>query len=160
MYIADMLNWAYRETEANWVPHISDATSKVTLQRNWIHQPNRLYQNQRCFTLASRKTHPKGQDTLSTTNKKFEGIVSKEGRSTSCICMHWGYHNEITVQNEALFNGPRVVVRRSLQAEMLIITYTNHQGAEASIWRVCEVIFWQGMTTSRNQTTSKPMSSS
>ena len=156
MYIADMLNWAYLTDIGKQKPTEHHIFQIATLQRNWIHQPNRLYQNQRCFTPASRKTHPKGQDTSSTTNKKFEGIASKEGRSASCICMYWGYR--ITVQNGALFNGPRVVVQRSLQAEMLIITYTSHQGAEASIRRVCEVIFWQGMTT-RNQTASRPMSS-
>ena len=104
--------------------------------------------------------------TYSTCSKKDEafqillttivkGWPAKKEEVPACICMYWGYRDEITVQNGVLFKGPRVIVPRSLQAEMLVKTRTSHQGIEASIRRAWEVIFWLGMSAEIKQKVSQ-----
>lgn len=57
----------------------------------------------------------------------------------------WNYRDEISTQNGILFRGPKVIVPKGLQAEMLQIIHSSHLGIEKCKRRARDVLFWPAM---------------
>ena len=147
MHIADMLSRAYLNDMGKQKPaeyHIFQMQQEENLFKE-IESINQIeYIRISDATHQEIRKHTQRDETLQELlTTILKGWPDKKEEVPACICMYWGYRDEITVQNGVLFKGPRVVVPRSLQAEMLVRTHASHQGAEAGIRRAREVIFWR-----------------
>ena len=159
MHIADMLSRAYLNDMGKQKPaeyHIFQMQQEENLFKE-IESINQIeYIRISDATHQEIRKHTQRDETLQELlTTILKGWPDKKEEVPACIRMYWGYRDEITVQNGVLFKGPRVVVPRSLQAEMLVRTHASHQGAEASIRRAREVIFWPGMTAEIKQQVSQ-----
>lgn len=67
---------------------------------------------------------------------------------------YWSYRDEITVHNGVLMKSHQVVIPSSMRQEMLIKIHKAYQGADSSIRRARETLFWPGMTASIRQACS------
>ena len=70
-----------------------------------------------------------------------------EERSKSPPCTHpfWNNRDELTIQNEILFKGMKVVILQALRHEMIKRTHSSHLGVEASVRKAIDVSYWPGM---------------
>ena len=57
----------------------------------------------------------------------------------------WGYRDELSVLNEAIYKGETVLVPQQLRAKMLAKIHANHLGAESNYRMAKQVLFWPGM---------------
>ena len=73
--------------------------------------------------------------------------VWTEERSKSPPCTHpfWNNGDELTIQNEILFKGTKVVIPQVLRHDMIKRTHSSHLGVEASLRKPRDVIYWPGM---------------
>ena len=71
-----------------------------------------------------------------------------EGRETvpSEIHAFSSYRDELTVQDEILFRGNRVIVPAAMRAEVLKKILASHIGIEGCLRRAREILYWPGMT--------------
>ena len=58
----------------------------------------------------------------------------------------YSYRDELTVQDEILFRGSRVIVPAAMRAEMLKKIHSSHIGIEGCLRRAREILYWPGMT--------------
>ena len=58
----------------------------------------------------------------------------------------YSYRDELTVQDEILFRGNRVIVPAAMRSEMLKKIHASHIGIEGCLRRAREILFWPGMT--------------
>ena len=150
MYIADMLSRAYLKDSGEQKP--------VEYQIFQVQQEEQLFKDIEAInqiehvrisdtTQHEIRKHTRADETLQTLlTTVLTGWPTKKDEVPVCIRTYWGYRDEITAQNGILFKGPRVIVPRSLRAQMLTRTHTSHQGVEACVKRAKDVIFWPGMT--------------
>ena len=64
----------------------------------------------------------------------------------SQIRAFYSYRDELTVQDEILFRGNRVIVPAAMRSEMLTKIYASHIGIEGCLRRAREILYWPGMT--------------
>ena len=67
------------------------------------------------------------------------------------IRSYWGYRDEITLQDGSIYKGAQVVIPQKMQKQMLAKVNASHQGSEASIRQVRDMIYWPGMTSEIRQ---------
>ena len=60
----------------------------------------------------------------------------------------------ITVYEGILYKSHQVIIPTSLRPEMLWKIHKAHQGADSSIWRAHESVYWPGMQAAIRQTCS------
>ena len=58
---------------------------------------------------------------------------------------YWNCHDEISTANGIMFKGERVIVPKSMQADMLNLIHSSHMGEEKCKRRAKEVLYWPGM---------------
>ncbi|XP_028411140.1 uncharacterized protein K02A2.6-like [Dendronephthya gigantea] len=63
-----------------------------------------------------------------------------------CLRPFWSFKEEITVYKEVLLKSHQVIIPVTLRKEMLEKIHKAHQGADSSIRRAREVLFWPGMS--------------
>ena len=63
------------------------------------------------------------------------------------IRAYWPFRDELTVHNNIIYKGTKILIPKSMQALMMQRTHSSHQGPEASVRRAKDVIFWPGMTS-------------
>lgn len=61
------------------------------------------------------------------------------------ISEYWNHRGEISETDGILLKGEKIIVPRSLRAEMLSRIHTGHLGMEKSKQRARDVLFWPGM---------------
>ncbi len=64
---------------------------------------------------------------------------------------YWSFRDEITVYKGVLLKSHQVIIPTNLRNEMLKKIHKSHQGADSSIRRAREVLFWPGMSSSIRQ---------
>ena len=60
---------------------------------------------------------------------------------------YWSFRDEISVYDGVVYRSHQVIVPSSLREEMLHKTHKAHQGADSSIRRARESLFWPGKQT-------------
>ena len=58
---------------------------------------------------------------------------------------YWNFKEQISIYDNILFKGEKVIVLQSLKPEMLAAIHQSHLGAEACKRRVREFLFWPGL---------------
>ena len=58
----------------------------------------------------------------------------------------WNHRDELTVMNDIIFKGEKIVIPRSLRDEMLGKIHTGHIGIEKCKLRAKDILFWPGMS--------------
>ena len=58
----------------------------------------------------------------------------------------WNFRDELSVENQLLFKGDRVVIPSTLQPEILKHLHTGHIGTEKMQLRARSSVFWPGLT--------------
>ncbi|XP_028394422.1 uncharacterized protein K02A2.6-like [Dendronephthya gigantea] len=67
---------------------------------------------------------------------------------------YWSFRDEITVDKGILLKSHQVIIPSSMRQEMLNKIHKAHQGADSSIRRARETLFWPGMSAAIRQTCS------
>ncbi len=62
------------------------------------------------------------------------------------VASYWDFKEYITVRDDLLFKGDRLIVPESMRAEMLKAIHQGHFGSEACKRRAREVLFWPKMS--------------
>ena len=57
----------------------------------------------------------------------------------------WNYRDEISTQNGIMFRGPKVIVPKEMQSDMLRLIHSSHLGAEKCKRRARDILFWPSM---------------
>ena len=73
------------------------------------------------------------------------GWRSQKSKVPDEIRAYWDFRDEISVYDEVLFKSHQVIVPASLRPELLDKMHKAHQGAESSIRRALESVYWPGM---------------
>ena len=68
-----------------------------------------------------------------------------------CIRQYWFFREEITLYEGVLLKTHQVIVPTVLRKEMLEKIHKSHQGADSSISRAREALFWPGMSANIRQ---------
>ena len=68
-----------------------------------------------------------------------------------CIRQYWFFREEITLYEGVLLKTHQVIVPTVLRKEMLEKIHKSHQGADSSIRRAREALFWPGMSANIRQ---------
>ena len=71
------------------------------------------------------------------------------------ISPYWKEKNNLSVCNDLLMFGNRIVVRKSLQCETLTKVHTGHQGIERCRMRVAASVWWPGVSQEVRETVEK-----
>ena len=61
--------------------------------------------------------------------------------------MFWNYRNELSVENQMVFKGDRIVVPATLQHTILRHLHEGHMGLEKMLLRACSAVLWPGLLT-------------
>ena len=67
---------------------------------------------------------------------------------------YWSFRDEISIDNGVLLKSHQVIIPPSMRQEMLNKIHKAHQGADSSIRRARETLFWPGMSAAIRQTCS------
>ena len=97
-----------------------------------------------------------GKDpSLMTLNKVvLGGWPSQKSEVPEQIRAYWDFRDEISVYNGVLFKSHKVIVPKVLRPELLQNVHKAHQGADSSIRRARESVYWPGMQAAIRQTCS------
>ena len=66
----------------------------------------------------------------------------------------WNCRDELSVVDQIVMKGHRIVIPQSLRSEMLDKLHTGHSGIERTLRRARDTIFWPGITRQINDLTS------
>ena len=67
--------------------------------------------------------------------------------------MFWNYRDELSVENQMVFKGDRIVVPATLQHTILRHLHEGHMGLEKMLLRTRSAVFWPGLTAHVNNMT-------
>ena len=82
------------------------------------------------------------------------GWPAQESEVPDKIRAYWDFRDEISVYDGVLFKSHQVIVPASLLPDLLQKIHKAHQGADSSIPRARESIYWPGMQAAIRQTCS------
>ena len=80
------------------------------------------------------------------------GWPSQKGEVPDEIRAYWDFGDEISVYDGVLLKSHQVIVPGSLRSELLQKIHKAHQGADSSIRRARESVYWPGMQAAIRQT--------
>nr|XP_006819254.1 PREDICTED: uncharacterized protein K02A2.6-like [Saccoglossus kowalevskii] len=60
---------------------------------------------------------------------------------------YWKHQDELTIMDEVIFKGERILIPHSLRQEMLKLVHIGHMGIEKSKQRARDILFWPNMNT-------------
>ena len=69
-------------------------------------------------------------------------------RDTPKECtLFWNFQDELSVSDNIIFKGEKVVIPRKMQSQMLRYIYSSHLSIEKCKQQARDVLFWPGMTS-------------
>ena len=96
--------------------------------------------------LAKLKTETQKDSSLQDLKYVVEiGWPKSKQEAPATTMPYWNFRDEISTANGILFKGERVIVPKSMQADMLSLVHSSHLGAEKCKQRAKEVLYWPGM---------------
>ena len=156
MYISDMLSRAFVQTKVS-----KDMSEGIVFQ---LQREDELFQDisevsQVQHMSLSDATHAKIQKTTAmdpvlqaVATTVLSGWPETKDRVPVNIRHFWSFRDELTVQDGILYKGMQVVIPRVMQAEMLAKVHRSHLGAEATLRRAQDVMFWPNMASQLKDT--------
>ncbi len=72
-------------------------------------------------------------------------MLQEKEKTSHLIREFWPYRDEISVQNGILYRGQKVIIPRSLRAEMLNRIHSSHIGGDACYRQARDTLYWPGM---------------
>ena len=75
----------------------------------------------------------------------LDGWPEKQSQVPEPIRIYWNFRDELSISEEIILKGVRIVIPTSLRPEMLNRIHTGHMGIERSKQRARDVMFWPGM---------------
>ena len=83
-----------------------------------------------------------------------DGLVKDQKHRTRPKA-YWDYNSEMTVEDELIFKGNKLVIPNTLRKMMLKKVHSSHQGIEKRKRLARDVIFWPGMQAQIADTVSR-----
>ena len=80
------------------------------------------------------------------------GWPSERKEAPEELRVYWNFRDELSVYDDVLYKSYQVIVPASLRPEMLRKIHKAHQGADSSIRRARESLFWSGMQAAIRET--------
>ena len=68
---------------------------------------------------------------------------------------YYDFRDELTVQDQLVFKGPRIVIPAALRREMMSTIHASHIGIEGSIRRARDSLYWPRMSSDLKEYISK-----
>ena len=135
LLIADTLSRAYLPNEN---PSILDEELEVNLVTTLPISENKLelikYETRQDFSLQQLK------------QVVLTGWPTRKHECPPTTTPYWTYRDEISVQDDILFQGERVIIPKKLQHEMLQTIHGAHLGVDKCKRRAKDVLYWPGMS--------------
>ena len=141
MYIADTLSRAYLPLPN----HTSQNELEFIQSVEEVEMTKHLAVTKECLADFQQKTR---DDAILQQLKQTIELGWPERREAvpSEIRAFYSYQDELTVQDEILFRGNRVIVPAAMRSEMLKKIHASHIGIEGCLRRAREILYWPGMT--------------
>ena len=76
-----------------------------------------------------------------------DGWPASKSDVPECVHTYFDFRDELTVQEQLVFKGDRLVIPTSLRKEMTALVHTMHIGVEGCIRRARETMYWPRVTT-------------
>ena len=76
-----------------------------------------------------------------------KGWPSEKARLPNCLHPYWSFRDEISCLDGLLYKGPKLIIPKSMQSEMLDIIHQSHLGIVKCKSRAREVLYWPGMSS-------------
>ena len=58
----------------------------------------------------------------------------------------WNFHYELSVENEIILKGFRIVIAHDRRTELLKVLHVGHTSVEKTFRKARDVVFWPGLT--------------
>ena len=71
------------------------------------------------------------------------------------IAQYFNYRDELTIENGIIFRGQRIIIPKSLRADMKMKVHVGHTGINSCLRRARTYIFWPGMSDEIRQFVEK-----
>ena len=140
---------------------IADALSRMTLNNNNSSTPHNdtisidevLCSNVQISTTGIEKIRQETSKYV--TLQHLKRIITYGWPETRRDCsknlhMFWNYRDELSVENQMVFKGDRIVVPATLQHTILRHLHEGHMGLEKMLLRARSAVFWPGLTADVN----------
>ena len=75
------------------------------------------------------------------------GWPDRKSNVPECLRPYFDLHDELIVQGELIFKGPRLVIPTCLRKELMAVAHSTHIGIEGCLRRARECLFWPRMGT-------------
>lgn len=75
----------------------------------------------------------------------LNGWPDVQDETEQAVREYWPNKEKLGVQNGVLFRGQRVVIPKSMRAEMLARVHCSHIGGDACYRQAQETLYWPGM---------------
>ena len=137
MYLADTLSSAYlpEVNSCDFVRELEEVDHKATLPVS----------DQRWTQLI----HASADDPVL---KQLRSVIQygwpdRKSNVPEFLCPYFDLRDELIVQGELIFKGPRLVILTCLHKELMAVAHSTHIGIEGCLRHVCECLFWPRMGT-------------
>ena len=84
-----------------------------------------------------------------------DGWPDNKDKLPDCLRAYYDFRDELTVQDQLVFKGQRLVVPASLHREMMAAVHASHIGIEGCIRRARETLYWSRMSADLKEYISK-----
>ena len=79
-------------------------------------------------------------------NMIVQGWPETRSACEQSVLEYWNHRDELSIEEGLIFRGQKIVIPKSLRAEMLKQVHTGHLGVTKTLERAKDNIFWPGMT--------------
>ena len=79
-------------------------------------------------------------------NAILKGLTETRYDCDQLILEYWNHRHELSFEKGLIFLVQKIVIPKSLRAEMLNQIHTGHLGVTKTLERAKDSIFWPGMT--------------
>ena len=84
-----------------------------------------------------------------------QGWPEHKSRVPPCIRAYYDFRDELTIQDQLVFKGPRIVIPAVLRKEMMSMIHASHIGIEGSIRMARDSLYWPRMNADLKEYISK-----
>ena len=146
------INLVYRSGKSM---ELSDTLSRAYLQTEIptpFEKEVELVSSMECLSLAAARLDDIRVSTEADEGMKelknviLKGWPEKRSDVSRNVSQYFGVRDELTVQDELVYRGQRVVVPQSLRKRMVQRIHASHIGVEGCLRRARESLYWPGMS--------------
>ncbi len=147
MFISDMLSRAAADCTGKEAVYQRHAICHLEKEQEHVQLINQAeYLNVTDHRLEIIRVHTERDDALQALKTTvLAGWPDEKEKTSHLIREFWPYRDEISVQNGILYRGQKVIIPRSLRAEMLKRIHSSHIGGDACYRQARDTLYWPGM---------------